>query len=112
MLSPHAALDGEWDVVVIAGCRKGCGPTPFRAAACSAPAARDVLDGVGRRTATGSPLLAEERRLLIAAMGRARTRLLVTAVDSEYSDDSMLPSPFCHELAGWPPTPRPMPPHR
>ena len=46
-----------------------------------------------------APLLAEERRLLIAAMGRARSRLLVTAVDSECGDDSMLPSPFHDELA-------------
>ena len=45
-----------------------------------------------------APLLAEERRLLIAAMGRARSRLLVTAVDSECGDDSMLPSPFFFEL--------------
>ena len=48
---------------------------------------------------TRAPLLAEERRLLIAALGRARTRLLVTAVDGESGDDAMLPSPFCDELA-------------
>ena len=48
---------------------------------------------------TRAPLLAEERRLLIAAMGRARSRLLVTAVDSDGGDESMLPSPFCYELA-------------
>jgi RecB family exonuclease len=35
----------------------------------------------------------------MAAMGRAKTRLLVTAVDSDAGDESMLPSPFCGELA-------------
>jgi hypothetical protein len=32
-------------------------------------------------------------------MGRARSRLLATAVDSDSGDDSMLPSAFCYELA-------------
>ena len=32
-------------------------------------------------------------------MGRARARLLVTAVDGDEGDESMLPSPFCDELA-------------
>ncbi len=59
----------------------------------------DVLDGVGAGASSRAPLLAEERRLLIAAMGRARTHLLVTAVDSDSGDDAMLPSPFCYELA-------------
>ena len=36
---------------------------------------------------------------MIAAMGRARKRLLVTAVDSEDGDESMLPSPFCYEMS-------------
>ena len=63
----------------------------------------DVMDGVETQADRGlssrAPLLAEERRLLIAAMGRARSRLLVTAVDSDNGDESMLPSPFCYELA-------------
>jgi RecB family exonuclease len=37
--------------------------------------------------------------LLIAAMGRARRRLLVTAVDSDTGDEATLPSPFVAELA-------------
>ncbi len=61
------------------------------------------MDGVAtpddRGLSTRAPLLAEERRLLIAAMGRARSRLLVTAVDSDNGDDAMLPSSFCYELA-------------
>ena len=80
-------------------CRKGCGPTRLRAAACSAPSTSSTSSTVSSAaTPTGvssrAPLLAEERRLLIAAMGRARRRLLVTAVDSDSGDDSMLPSPF------------------
>jgi RecB family exonuclease len=48
---------------------------------------------------TRAPLLAEERRLLIAALGRARTHVVVTAVDGQDGDESTLPSPFCAELA-------------
>ena len=48
-----------------------------------------------------APLLAEERRLLVAAMGRARNWLLVTAVDGEASDDgeAAVPSPFFSEIS-------------
>src|SRR6185312_9271069 len=47
-------------------------------------------------------LLAEERRLLVAAMGRARRRLVVTAVDSDTDGpglEAALPSVFFSELA-------------
>ena len=60
----------------------------------------DVLDGLGEDVSTRAPLLAEERRLLIAAMGRARRRLLITAVDSDAGDEAMLPSVF---VTGWQP---------
>src|SRR4029453_10440596 len=56
-------------------------------------------EGAPPGVSSRAPLLAEERRLLIAAMGRARSRLLVTAVDSQCGDDAMLPSPFFAELA-------------
>jgi RecB family exonuclease len=59
----------------------------------------DVLDGITDGTSTRAPLLAEERRLLIAALGRARSRVLVTAVDGDEGDDALMPSPFCDELA-------------
>ena len=104
MLSAHAAFGREWDVVVIAGLQEGLWPnTTPRGGVLGTQHLVDVLDGVaGENAATGvssrAPLLAEERRLLIAAMGRARSRLLVTAVDSESGDESMLPSPFHHEL--------------
>ena len=88
-------------MVVIADCRKACGPTPLRAAACWHPAALDVLDGPVTTMSARAPLLAEERRLLIAAMGRTWRRLLVTAVDSDSGDEVSLPSPFVAELAAY-----------
>ena len=103
LLSAHAALGREWDVVVIAGLQEGLWPnTTPRGGVLGTQHLVDVLDGVAGENAVSSraPLLAEERRLLIAAMGRARSSLLVTAVDSEDGDDAMLPSPFHCELAG------------
>ncbi len=100
--SAHAALGGEWDLVVIAGLQEGLWPnTTPRGGILATQHLVDVLDGVAAETTAMSaraPLLAEERRLLIAAMGRARSRLLVTAVDSESGDDAILPSPFHAEL--------------
>ncbi len=106
LVSAHAALAGEWDVVVIAGLQEGLWPnTTPRGGVLGTQHLVDVLDGVADVNATGvssrAPLLAEERRLLISAMGRARRRLLVTAVDSDCGDDSMLPSPFHTELASF-----------
>jgi superfamily I DNA/RNA helicase/RecB family exonuclease len=104
VLSAHAALGREWDFVVIAGVQEGLWPNTIpRGGVLGTQKLVDVLDGVAdpddRVVSTRAPLLAEERRLLMAAMGRARTRLLVTAVDSDGGDESLLPSPFCAELA-------------
>lgn len=104
LVSAHGALGGEWEVVVVAGLQEGLWPnTTPRGGVLGTQRLVDVLDGVTGAQDTGvssrAPLLAEERRLLIAAMGRARSRLLVTAVDSECGDDAMLPSPFHAELA-------------
>ena len=103
MLSAHAALGREWEFVVIAGLQEGLWPNTIpRGGVLGTQQLVDVLDGVAgaadRGVSTRAPLLAEERRLLIAAMGRARSRLLVTAVDSDDGDESMLPSSFCDEL--------------
>ncbi|MEO3756736.1 ATP-dependent DNA helicase [Mycobacterium sp. B14F4] len=103
VLSAHAALGREWEFVVIAGVQEGLWPnTVPRGGVLATQQLVDVLDGVTaegeRGVSTRAPLLAEERRLLIAAMGRARSRLLVTAVDSDAGDESMLPSAFCGEL--------------
>jgi superfamily I DNA/RNA helicase/RecB family exonuclease len=115
VLSAHAALGGEWEFVVIAGLQEGLWPNTIpRGGVLGTQRLVDVLDGVvtpnDRGVSTRAPLLAEERRLLIAAMGRARRRLLVTAVDSDCGDESMLPSSFCYELTSLATDPDPEPP--
>jgi superfamily I DNA/RNA helicase/RecB family exonuclease len=104
VLSAHAALGHEWDLVVIAGLQEGLWPNMIpRGGVLGTQRLLDVLDGVTENASMRAPLLAEERRLLVAAMGRARTRLLVTAVDGEASDgrEAALPSPFFSEIAQW-----------
>ncbi|OBI77192.1 ATP-dependent DNA helicase [Mycobacterium sp. E740] len=103
VLSAHAALGHEWEFVVIAGVQEGLWPNTIpRGGVLATQQLVDLLDGVTAEgeqgVSTRAPLLAEERRLLIAAMGRARSRLLLTAVDSDNGDESMLPSAFCYEL--------------
>ena len=100
VLSPHAALGRDWEMVVIAGLQDGLWPnTTPRGGVLGTQRLLDVLDGLGADVSVRAPLLAEERRLLIAAMGRARRRLLITAVDSDAGDEAMLPSVFMPELA-------------
>ena len=102
VVSAHAALGREWDLVVIAGLQEGLWPnTVPRGGVLGTQRLLDVLDGVPEEVSARAPLLAEERRLLVAAMGRARSRLLVTAVDSDAGDEVALPSPFFFELAHW-----------
>jgi superfamily I DNA/RNA helicase/RecB family exonuclease len=115
VLSAHAALGREWEFVVIAGLQEGLWPNTIpRGGVLGTQQLVDVMDGVetdvDRGLSSRAPLLAEERRLLIAAMGRARSRLLVTAVDSDEGDESMLPSPFCYELSALATDPDPDPP--
>jgi superfamily I DNA/RNA helicase/RecB family exonuclease len=105
VLSAHAALGHEWDFVVIAGLQDGLWPNTIpRGGVLATQRLLDVLDGVTEDASVRAPLLAEERRLLVAAMGRARRRLLVTAVDSETggaSEEAALPSAFFFEIAHW-----------
>ena len=104
VLSAHAALGREWDLVVIAGLQEGLWPNTIpRGGVLGTQRLLDVLDGVAENTSMRAPLLAEERRLLVAALGRARKRLLVTAVDGEASgvDEASMPSPFFAEIAQW-----------
>lgn len=105
VLSAHAALGQEWDMVVIAGLQEGLWPnTVPRGGVLVTQRLLDVLDGVTEDASVRAPLLAEERRLLVAAMGRARRRLLVTAVDSDAGGaglEAALPSPFYHEITQW-----------
>jgi superfamily I DNA/RNA helicase/RecB family exonuclease len=113
VLSAHAALGHEWDLVVIAGLQDGLWPNTIpRGGVLGTQRLLDVLDGVTEDASVTAPVLAEERRLLVAAMGRARRRLLVTAVDSDTDGaglgappacggDAALPSPFFFEIAQW-----------
>lgn len=114
VLSAHSALHRDWDFVVIAGLQEGLWPNVApRGGVLGTQRLVDVIDGVAevgqRELSSRAPLLAEERRLLIAAMGRARHRILVTAVDSDDSDEALLPSTFCTELAALATEPRPEP---
>jgi RecB family exonuclease len=104
VLSVHAAIGHEWDLVVIAGLQEGLWPNTIpRGGVLGTQRLLDVLDGVAENASMRAPLLAEERRLLVAAMGRARRRLLVTAVDGEANgdDEASMPSPFFAEIAQW-----------
>lgn len=102
LVSAHSALGRQWEFVIIAGLQEGLWPNVSpRGGVLATQQLVDVLDGIvepGQHLSSRAPLLAEERRLLIAAMGRARSSLLVTAVDSDSGDAAMLPSAFCHEL--------------
>lgn len=103
VLSAHAALGREWDLVVIAGVQEGLWPnTVPRGGVLGTQRLLDTLHGLGDDVSARAPLLAEERRLLVAAMGRARRQLMITAVDGEGSTDGaeeQLPSEFVTELA-------------
>ena len=103
VLSAHAALGHQWDLVVIAGLQEGLWPhTVPRGGVLRTQRLLDVLDGVGAEASARRLLLAEERRLLVAAMGRARHSLLVTATDGSAGDadcPDQMPSAFFAELA-------------
>ena len=104
VLSAHAALGHEWDLVVIASLQEGLWPNTIpRGGVLGTQRLLDVLDGIAESASMRAPLLAEERRLLVAAMGRARRRLIVTAVDGETNgdDEASMPSPFFAEIAQW-----------
>jgi len=105
VLSAHAALGHEWDLVVIAGLQDGLWPNTIpRGGVLGTQRLLDALDGVTEDASVRAPLLAEERRLLVAAMGRARRRLLVTAIDSDTGgtgEEAALPSSFFFEIAQW-----------
>jgi superfamily I DNA/RNA helicase/RecB family exonuclease len=98
VVSAHAALGREWDLVVIAGLQERLWPnTVPRGGILRTQQLVDALDGVAGTASQRAPVLADERRLLVAALGRARRRLLVTAVDSD-TDDAAVPSVFVDEL--------------
>ena len=104
VVSAHAALGREWDVVVIAGLQEGLWPnTVPRGGVLGTQQLVDRLDGVIAPVSGRAPVLADERRLLVAALGRARWQLVITAVDSDAGSAGAaeIPSAFFYELAQW-----------
>ncbi len=104
VVSAHSATGREWDVVVIAGLQEGLWPnTVPRGGVLATQQLLDRLDGVIAPVSGRAPVLADERRLLVTAMGRARRRLLITAVDSDTGADgeAAIPSAFFHEVGQW-----------
>lgn len=104
IVSAHAATGRQWDVVVVAGVQDGLWPnmTP-RGGVLNGQRLIDVLDGLdaSAQLSGTAVALAEERRLFLLAVGRARTRLLITAVDNENGDSAggpSMPSRFVTEL--------------
>lgn len=101
VLTAHAAAGREWTVVAVPGVAEGSWPDlRLRGSLLGVERLVDLLAGV-RNDATVSavaPLLAEERRLLLVAMSRARRKLLVTAVRGEEEQ----PSRFLDELRAEP----------
>ncbi len=102
IVSAHGAAGREWDTVVVAGVQEGIWPNLRpRGTLLGVEELVDVIAGVGdtgERVSRAAPLLAEERRLLLVACGRARRSLLVTAVESVTGDQDLTPSRFLAEL--------------
>ena len=108
LLSAHRALDQDWDLVIIAGLQQGVWPnTVRRDGVLATQRLLAVVDGGEQGGVWEAEPLAEERRLLAAAMGRARHRLVVTAVTGAAgeagaaSDEAALPSEFIDEISQW-----------
>jgi superfamily I DNA/RNA helicase/RecB family exonuclease len=95
VLTAHKAKGLQWELVVVAGVQEGLWPDLRRRGS--------LLDAdrIGRVGLTDplstAALLAEERRLFYVAITRARTRLVVTAVEGEQEEDES-PSRFLREL--------------
>ena len=100
VVSPaHATVGKEWDTVVVAGLQEDVWPslsetgTIFRQEEFIDLVDRDVEPGLpGNRRGRYDDRLAEERRLFLVAVTRARRSLLVTAVGPHVSDDGKVDS--------------------
>lgn len=98
--TPAAALGREWDVVVIAGVEEGAWPNlalrdSVLGAQRLAEALRDGWRGAAERAsgpadvrAARASVLDDEARAMLVAVSRARSRLIVTAVDDGESRPS------------------------
>ncbi|MEU9804612.1 ATP-dependent DNA helicase [Mycobacterium sp. NPDC050853] len=104
IVSAHAAVGRQWEVVAIPGVQEGLWPnTAVRGGVLRTQELMDVLAGIDQAAhVDGSAVaLAEERRLLLLAIGRAGRRVLITAVDNENADmggGPAMPSRFLTEL--------------
>ncbi|WP_375296072.1 ATP-dependent helicase [Saccharothrix sp.] len=95
VLTAHASAGREWTVVAVPGVQEGSWPDlRLRGSLLGVERMVDTLTGVGEEVSAIAPLLAEERRLLLVAVSRARRTLLVSAVRGE--DEQ--PSRFLDEL--------------
>ncbi|WP_230685075.1 PD-(D/E)XK nuclease family protein [Cellulomonas sp. JZ18] len=99
VLTPAGAAGRAWDVVAVVGVQDGAWPDlRLRDSLLGAQALADVVAGRTAATAPGAEagaaareaVLADELRAFAVACSRARTHLLVTAVD----DQDTNPSPF------------------
>ncbi|WP_137724396.1 ATP-dependent helicase [Prescottella subtropica] len=109
ILSAHSAAGRQWQVVAVVGVQEGLWPSlGARGTLLGTEALIDLTSGAAEpdpasptaylsRTA---PLLAEERRLFHVACSRARSSLLVTAVDSASGDEELVRSRFVDDLLG------------
>ncbi|BBF99994.1 MULTISPECIES: ATP-dependent helicase [Pseudonocardia] len=98
LLTAHGARGREWTVVAVPGVQEGLWPDlRLRGSLLGHEQLVDLVAGVadpGAAVSRTAPLLAEERRLFYVACTRARSMLLVSAVQGE--DEQ--PSRFLDEL--------------
>lgn len=102
LLSAHAIVGQEWDVVVVAGVQEGSWPSlTVTGTLFGQEKLVDLLDhGISPATPIARTFerLQEEQRLFDLAVSRAKRSLLVTAVDSESGEDVSEPSRFFRAL--------------
>ncbi|MDF5755517.1 ATP-dependent DNA helicase [Spongiactinospora sp. TRM90649] len=103
ILTAHRAKGLEWDIVVVAGVQEAVWPdVRMRGSMLGIDAMIELSKGSALDTtefaaaALASKQLAEERRLFYVAATRARSRLVVTAVGGDDTDER--PSRFLNEL--------------
>ena len=95
LMTAHRSKGLEWPLVVVAGVQEGIWPN-VRHRGTLLQTERLGADGAVHAPSV-SALLGEERRLFYVALTRARSRLVVTAVES-LADDGEQPSRFLAEL--------------
>src|SRR5699024_8197313 len=83
VLSAHAAVGREWDVVAVAGVQEGTWPNLRpRGTLLGAEDMVDVMDGLGQvQGGRAAGLASDGRRPFLPARTRARRHRLITAVD-------------------------------